>query len=310
MIVSLFIYILLLYHYAPVESHNALYSPTPWSPTPVMVHPCGGGYPLSVAQATWPSLTNQTIVWRVIGDGFGKIHAKIDPNGGTNFSILAAEWSEPPVLGLNNYTFLVPNLTCAGSNGLCSIQIASEDGWASCTSVFICQGCVPAPPPRPICERAPRLNYCKYDDRRDILVGAGFNAKQIDQMINRTVTDYLPVIFSNGNNISCQQAYRHYLCATILPTCGMDTQKVCASQCLNFIDLCVIEPSHAELYNCSLLPECIPSPTTNPKKSNTKFIIIISISCAAGIAVVLFIVYLVKFLIPAHTQRNAYTSIQ
>jgi len=289
---------------ASCAAHNRLISPTPWSPTPIKVPPCGGGFALTVPQAYWVAGSTVQIQWDVIGDGLGLLNAYLDPLGGTDFNVQLLYNISVPNLGANFFNISVPNVPCTGYNNTCSLQVNSTDGWNECSSISIvqpCTDCTPENPPGPSCVTAVGLNYCSQYNNTKISLGAGFNYQNLDLMVNWTIVEYSAMpIFSHGETPQCQALFKKYLCATVFPTCKGESQT-CEEDCNDFKTQCGMEASHEALYDCSALKKC---PTSHKKEYE-------EISAGVGILIVVVIVIAFVFnFIVCRKPKTGYTAIQ
>jgi len=241
---------------AVVEGHNRLLSPMPWSPFPIKVQPCGGGFRISKPLAYWQVGSVQNITWTSIGDGLGNVTVSLDPEGGSNFTV-QLDVFVVDVLGAFNYSIKVPKIACR--NGVCSLQVASTSGWFECTSLAIvppCQNC-PSPALNSSCLLAQNLSYCSSKNGVKVQIVDGFLLKNIDEMTRWGVNAYLNMttIFSRRSNEDCIHTYHEYMCDSLFPPCGAKS-GICRTECEQLASTCGLLPGHAELYDCAVLPPC------------------------------------------------------
>jgi len=239
------------------NSHAVLDNPKPFNPNPSKTSPCGGGTTSTLAEAAWQVGTVVQITWQVVAtDGEGTVALAFDVNGAQTFNAAnAIQLGNAPLVGFYNFTFTVPQLTCAGPNGLCTAQFASSSAWFSCTSVQLTA--VPPPPinTNPTCQLVNGLTYCTQLNGQYALIPYGQTAVATDQNLVPVLaaTLYNPNVFTTPNATGCNAAYQNFLCHNAMPYCG-GIAAACQTVCNNALQLCGISASHIGLYNCAAGP--------------------------------------------------------
>jgi len=256
---------------AYVNAHAELVVPLGWNPNPSKTMPCGGGAPGTVAQSTWIAFTQAAVQWTVVaGDGVGPVTALLDPTGGTTFANVSnyvTLFTGQPSLTVAPQTFFfpVPNVTCTGKGGLCTVQVFSSSGWYACSTVAIlppCDNCTAPPPPPPVCLKATGMTFCTMMNDKNVEVPSGYSAAAIDIDTETTYISYLANknVFSNGNDATCKSDYMTFLCALKTPPCaGSNGQAIgaaCHSMCQAAMSACQLNATHTALYPCSTYPLC------------------------------------------------------
>jgi hypothetical protein len=226
--------------------------------------PCGGGNYTSVATDNWSAGVNASCVWYVVsGAGQGQVHARIDPTGGTNFTVgyYPIGFFQPAFIDTNTlYTvyFVVPGVQCTGTNNTCTMQFWTDSGggWYACATIQItCKGCTEGVPvSREQCVDAEGLSYCTNSDGMQVYVPTGETPSQIDAVASyefeKNYND--PSIFTNGNSTECMTAYKEMLCALYLYPCGTSKSSYSASQCQQTLTTCGLTEAQSTLYDCNV----------------------------------------------------------
>jgi len=238
--------------------HAKLVSPLAWNANPSKASPCGGGAAPTVEAETWDQGSQQTITWTVVaGDGAGQVNLYFDTAGTTTFTGAAIPLGAPSSVGTYQYTFTVPNVVCTGQpGGLCTAQVNSSSGWFACSTVkILAANTPPVPPPPPVCTTPTELVFCLQRNRHNVQIPAGQKPNAVDKAISSTYAQNVHNVnvFANGNDTACQDAYKDYLCHAGLPACGATT--ACKPLCRDAMQICGIQPSHADLYKCDQGPE-------------------------------------------------------
>lgn len=256
---------------ASTHGHARLQDPIPLNPNPVVTSTCGVATmpnpTTAKPSATWVVGQSVTVQWLLIaGDGGNAVTGKIDPNGGTTFSTNAWTSTKPIGTAIQAYplTFTVPAVTCP--NGVCTFQVSSNTGWASCAFVNIttCQSCPePTPSPGTCVVLNTDLDFCVEQSNSDVFVPLNGDPTVIDADAYQTWETNLnkTTVFANGLDATCRQDYRKFLCSLVLPPCAGtgETTAVgaaCRADCRTTMSSCQLTELHAALYDCNTLPLC------------------------------------------------------
>jgi hypothetical protein len=247
-----------------VAGHAKLNNPLAWNPNPSTQQKCGGGTDPAVARASWPSGAKVAgaIEWEVVaGDGVGAITVKLDPNGGTDFTVNVPITGTTPATTIK-YTFditKVPNVECKGAGGLCTVQIGNGN-WVGCSTVEITgvtAAAVVVAPGEPKCENLTGLVLCKAMEGRSGMIPYGTTMEAVDATLDTTIraTLFNPKVFDTPEGDGCGGAYVAYMCAKTFPSCNLLTQKEtdvgpCNSVCLQAQNACGLKTDHKALLGC------------------------------------------------------------
>jgi len=284
-----------------------LLSPSPWNFYPTPSFPCGGGYALTAPQRYWESGSTAQISWRIIGNQTNNfsLDANVDPSGGTSFTVNLLFNATIEQTGVTLLTVTVPNLTCTGINGTCSLQVSSG-GWYECSSISIvppCQNCTPEIVPPPTCVTAETLNFCTHMNNSKISLKAGYSYTNLDLMVEKVYTNYsLFPYLVNASSEKCQSVMKIYLCDSVFPPCEGSSHSLCEEKCSSFISECGVIESYQSVYNCSSLSKC----------PNNRYHEYDMVTMAVGITIVLVVViaFVLNFLVCPRRVRTGYSAIQ
>jgi len=262
---------------ALANGHAALIKPLAWNgPNPTNnPQPCGtqSNTPLATAAAIWQAGTTVSgaVQWAVIaGDGAGSITATLDLAGGHNFAggtPVTLQGSTPTTPG-QTYTFTVvnvPNVVCTGpvgtdGNPTCTLQIHGPNGWTGCTTITITDAAAAPvssqPSTDPVCiPNISDLTFCTKVNGHRVLVPFGMNETTVDANTANTfnATWHNKKVFFSASNPGCAEAYQDYMCGLAFPLCANPTLGPCQVTCKATVELCGLNSTHKNLYDCSLL---------------------------------------------------------
>jgi len=251
--------------YISGEAHAVLKIPQPWTTNPSKASPCGGAATLAAPSAAWKIGSTVNVTWQVIaGDGAGTVNIIFDANAAQNFvQSSAIQIGNAPNVGTFLFSFTVPQVTCNGANGVCSIQVASSSSWFSCSTVQLTQNNPPPViPPAPACTLVKGLTFCSELNGQYVMVPPGQTPADVDTQTQQTFTANFanPKVFSS-NSTDCATAYKTFLCHNDLPYCP--STAACQTLCGNALTLCEITTAHAGLYNCATGPQSCCQNNTN-----------------------------------------------
>lgn len=263
--------------YDLTNAHATLVSPAGWNPSPA-TQVCSNFAKSNNALATWRAGDSVVVTWDVVaGDGTGDVAIYLDTRG-SNFSQSTsreADLSQFVVLlaagpststGKKYFSIKVPDVTCNGTNGLCTIFARSTSNWRSCSTVAILPPCsenctAPTVPP-PTCVVATGMTFCTGINNRAVMVPYGFSPAVIDAGTYAAYESYRknPNVFSNGESATCGKLYKEYICTLNTPPCagsdGKAVGAVCRKMCRDAMSACQLNVSHVNLYPCDSYKLC------------------------------------------------------
>jgi len=258
----LFVAVILLSISGQALGGAALVTPHPWSTDESSTQPCGAGTYTSTVSATYYVGVNQSAMWWAeSGAGYGPVHARIDPTGGTSFANgVPIGFFQPTITanGFYNIYFIVPYVKCKGTNNTCTMQFWTDSGggWYACATVDItCTGCSGGEPvSRDQCVTAQNLNFCSTKDGAQVYIPTGGNVAQIDGLASHVYGQNIvnTGIFTKGSTAACQTAYKEMMCELYLAPCGGANSNYTTTQCQAALSTCGITQAQANLYNCSI----------------------------------------------------------
>ncbi|KAL0489860.1 hypothetical protein AKO1_009347 [Acrasis kona] len=256
---------------AVVLGHSKLTIPAAWNPNPSTTQPCGGGVAPNGPVVTYTQGNTYPLQWVVVAsDGNGPITVSLDTNGGTTaFSVPVTVAGVMPATGTKTYNFniTIPNVSCSGANGKCTMQVKSTSGWYACSSVAITSA-VSTPSPAPsatgTCMKATGLTFCDSVNGNDVLVPFGqTDPITMDNVLRGTFNNNLnnPAVFATPNATFCQSNYKKFLCGRQFQPCDGSYLGGCNQACVALNSICSIKEVHIPLYPCDSYP--------NTKSDNT-----------------------------------------
>jgi hypothetical protein len=268
--ISLLLFITLISY---IYSHARLQNFQAWNPNYSKTNPCGGGATPTIKAGSLVAGNTQNFVWQIIaGDGTGAVTASIDTAGGTNFNTpLPLTGATPTTTGVFTFTATIPALTCTGASTdantkLCTIQLKSDSGWYSCTSLEILPaGSIVVPVTPTQCVYPSTLKFCSMVNNQNVLIPAiGQTVNQYDDTIKNTFYATLnnPAVFSNPNGTGCEFYYKKLYCGFNFPPCSAPTTGGCNQACSKTSDICQVTTLHQNLFDCK-------STYTNNKTDST-----------------------------------------
>jgi len=250
--------------YISGEAHAILKVPQPWSANPSKASPCGGAATIASPAAAWKIGSTVNITWQVIAsDGSGTVNVIFDTTAKQAFQSTAIQIGTAPQVGTYTFALTVPQITCGGTNGVCSVQVASSSSWFSCTTVELAQNNPPpVVPPTPTCTLVKGLTYCTELNGQYVMVPPGQTPADVDTQTQATFNANFanPKVFSS-NSTDCATAYKSFLCHNDFPYCP--STGACQTLCGNALTLCQITTAHAGLYNCATGPTSCCQNNTN-----------------------------------------------
>jgi len=266
---------------ALVNGHAAMIKPLAWNgPNPTNgPQPCGTqtNKPLASAAAIWPAGATITdaVEWKIIaGDGAGPITASLDLAGGHDFSAavpVTLIGTSPTNVG-TQYSFkaVAPTVTCTGPTGAdgnptCTLQIKGPNGWVGCSTIAITgsgggssSGSVAAVTvnTNPVCvNNVQGLTFCTKVNGHRVLIPFGMDAATLDantfSTYNATYNNHK--VFFSHLTPGCSDAYADYMCGMNFPLCTNPALGPCQVTCSATVQLCGLNATHKNLYDCSQL---------------------------------------------------------
>jgi hypothetical protein len=293
----------LLAFVASIYAHSISRIPPAWNPNPSKTAQCGGGRPGPVVMNLYVGQT-QDFTWEVVaGDGAGAVTIRLDPSGGSfvggNFATLErTDNIVPQGVGTFKFSAKVPDVTCTGTDGTCTLQMFSTSNWYSCATVKVIRstngtGTTTQPTLPTTCNVASGLKFCTWMNGQNVVVPPGqISPLTLDWAVQNAYNSYLQntLVFKNPNHPQCAGWFQKLICGLNFQPCTAGgLPGGCNQACLNTNAYCETTDVHLSLYNCTKFPNTVADLTGNCSGANSIKVSPVVVLIAALLSVIAFV---------------------